>query len=72
MSELKQCRTCSHDYIASVGGRHDCARFMGALKVGDPALLWIREQSFDEAGLPLPEADGCPGWEGWVDGCTVQ
>jgi len=62
MPQLKQCRTCRHDYIASAGGRHDCARFRGAITTRDPALLWIREQSFDEDGLPRPEADGCPGW----------
>jgi hypothetical protein len=67
MPELRQCRTCTHDYEATVGGRHDCGRFRGAIKVRDPALLWIREQSFDERGLPRPEADRCPGWQGWND-----
>ena len=67
MSELKQCRTCTHDYIASVGGRHDCARFSAAIRVRDPALKWIREQTFDEDGLPRSDADGCPGWQGWAD-----
>ena len=67
MPELRQCRTCAHDYIASVGGRHDCARFKGALKVRDPAAPWIRMQVFGELGLPRPDADGCPGWRGWAD-----
>ena len=67
MPELRQCRTCSFDYVASPGGRHDCARFRGAIKVKEPALAWIREQVFDQDGLPKPEADGCPGWSGWSD-----
>jgi hypothetical protein len=67
MPEPQQCRTCSHDYIASVGGRHDCGRFRGALKIRDPALPWIRKQVFDREGLPRHDADGCPGWQGWAD-----
>jgi hypothetical protein len=63
MPELRQCRTCIHDYVASVGGRHDCSRFAGAIKVREPALAWIREQIFDEQGLPAPGAQGCPGYQ---------
>lgn len=62
MPELRQCRSCIHDYVASPGGRHDCARFRGAIKTREPALLWIREQTFGEDGLPRPDADGCPGY----------
>lgn len=62
MPELRQCRSCIHDCVASVGGRHDCARFRGAIKVRDCAAPWIREQTFDEDGLPRPDADGCPGY----------
>jgi len=62
---LRNCRSCIHDYIATTGGRHDCARFRGQIKVREPALRWIREQVLDEDGMPRPEADGCPGWAGW-------
>jgi len=72
MDEQRQCRTCAHDYIASTGGRHDCGRFRGAVKTREPALLWIREQVFDELGLPRTEADGCPGWLGWADALNVE
>jgi hypothetical protein len=67
MLELRQCRTCRFDYSINEGGRHDCARFRGAIKLRDPAAPWIREQVFDLAGLPRAEADGCPGWRGWDD-----
>jgi hypothetical protein len=62
MTELRQCRTCIYDYVINDAGRHDCARFRGALQIRDPAAPWIREQALDERGLPRREADGCPGW----------
>jgi len=62
MPELRNCRSCAFDYVASVGGRHDCGRFRGQIKVREPALAWIREQRFDELGLPRADADGCPGY----------